>query len=342
MTLRRVQILVPVGGGGGGEVDRDRIIHEGLEPFPVPIDLALLRAQIIRDEVFPDPVESTIVAAALIADETPTPPVESFVFTVGLSEVAPQPSDAAILGAVISENLVPPLDSAGIMVNIPDLVPVPVESTPLFVRTSPLELFPEPIEGITAIVAVSGDNFPTPLDNSGRISVIGVRPANVVVSQTAVTNPNNVLDTDVDEATVVATATGVGGVTVANVPYSLVVSFADFVLSWLTDITSAQIVVPYRIFQGGTNLGPTQSVLMEYSLNDGVGWTTFLNSTTQQVAVLNATANILSAVGDDWTKLNQLRVRISGTIGSGTGLGANNTLGIQNIRLTFNAEQILT
>lgn len=289
MSLRRVQILVP--GGGGGDVDRDRIIREGLEPFPIPVESSLLRYQTSQEEVFPEVVESTIVAAALIANE---------------------------------------------------IVPVPVESTPLFVRTSPLELFPAPIEGITAIVVVSGDTFPVPLDNSGRISVIGVRPANVVVSQTAITNPNNVLDTDADEATVVATATGVGGITAVNVPYSIVVSFADFVLSWLTDITSAQIVVPYRIFLGGTNLGPTQSILMEYSLNEGVGWTTFLNSTTQQVAVLNVTADILTAVGDDWTKLNQLRVRISGTIGSGTGVGANNTLGIQNIRLAFNAEQILT
>jgi hypothetical protein len=341
MTLRRVQILVPGAGGGGGEVDRDRLIREGLEPFPVPVESSLLLARILQEEAFPPPIESSIVAAALIANELLIPPSEAFLFQAGLSEILPQPLDSAAFRAFISESMPIPVDFPSFLANVSEFLPQPVEITPLQVSVGPAEVMPVPVEATTALVVVNTESLPPPLDNNGRLSVSGLRASNAVVSQTAVTNPTNVLDTDADEATVVATASGVGGVTAVNVVYNLVVSFADFTLAWLDDITQAIAQIRYRIVQGGTNLGPSQSLVVDYSLNDGGSWTTFTTITTQ-TALTTMNIDLLSLVGDDWTKLNQLRIRLSGTIGSGTGLGANNTLGVHFIAFQYAAQKILT
>jgi len=341
MTLRRVPILVPGPGGGGGEIDLERLIREGLEPFPVPVELSLLLARTLQDESFPSPIESSIVAAALIANELLIPPSEAFSFEAGLSEIVPQSLDSAAFRAFISENVPVPVDLSLILANVSEFLPQPVESTPLNISIGPGEVMPVPIEAITSFVVVNTESLPPPLDNDGRLSVSGLRASNVVVSQTAVTNSANVLDTDADEATVVATASGIGGITAVNVAFSLVVSFADFTLSWLDDITQTIAQVRYRIVQGGTNLGPTQSLVVDYSLNDGGSWITF-TTITAQTALTTMNIDLLSLVGDDWTKLNQLRIRLSGTIGSGTGLSATNTLGIQFIAFQYAAEKLLT
>lgn len=310
------------------------------EVAPVPVDAATIRAAI--SELSPNPVDAARISAHIF--ETPVPPVDSVSLRTGVSETVPGGIDAATIGVSVPDVVPNPIDSQGISTYISEVVPALTETTPLSVSTTALESMPSPTDAVTAIVAASSELFVPPLDNDGRLSVAGIRPANVVVSNTGFTNPNNVLDHDADEATVVATATGIGGTTAATANFDMIVSFADFALTWLDDITQAILNPKIRIATGGVALGATQNVILEFSLNDGASWTGYWTQTAQ-TAGLEPNQDLLATpafVGDDWTKLNQLRLRIRGSITSGTGLGATNTLAVQWVVLHHAAQKTLT
>jgi hypothetical protein len=386
VTLRRVQILVPTGGGGGGEVDRERLIRESLEAVPIPADSALVLARVLQEELVPDPTESIIVAAALIANESveslsdipqlethifeiaptsldsstiqagvsemspdlsesfqvlahvsevPQIPVEAPLLVVGTYEAVPAQLDAVSIQTAINEVAPNPGDSFQIVAHISESSVVPIDSLSLDVDVGPIESVPVASDSVTAIVAISPESIPGQADEV-TVNVSGTRPANAATLSTGVTNPNNALDNDADEATVVATASGIGGITATTVNFDFQVNFADFsaALSWLTDITQVRVETAWRASTAGVALGATVAATLAYRLVSGDGWTTVVTKAAVFARIVDQ-LDILTVVADNWTKMDALQMRANGTITSGTGLGSVNTLGIEFFRVVF-------
>lgn len=142
-----------------------------------------------------------------------------------------------------------------------------------------------------------------------------------VISNTGFTNPNNTIgNTAGNNATLTATATGLAGLSSQTTNGTLHARFRDTGLSDLT-VTAVTINVETSSTQGGLPLGGGHNVQYEYSLNNGSTWTTF-HTTSGTEGKGTRSATITGPVAGSWANINQLRVRATGSVTSGAGLGA--------------------
>jgi len=144
---------------------------------------------------------------------------------------------------------------------------------------------------------------------------------NVVVSNSGWVNPNNLIDTNLSTFTSLSATSsgtlGTGG-TQNTTNGTIVVSCPNVTIE-LPDIDIVQLNWSVTVATTGVQLTAGQcNINYQYSLDDGGSWTTFFAQTAQNQST--SSLNITGAVGDDWTKINQLRFRATGSVLSGTGL----------------------
>ena len=147
--------------------------------------------------------------------------------------------------------------------------------------------------------------------------------ANQNVQTTTWTNPANVQgNTTGTSASLTATSSGLAGTTNNTATGILSVGFRDVNLGDLT-ITSVILSVENSGAGAGVPIAqPTANIEYQYSLNNGSTWTTFYTHNTATLAKGIRTVNITGIIGQDQTLLSALQIRATGSVTSGTGLGA--------------------
>lgn len=147
--------------------------------------------------------------------------------------------------------------------------------------------------------------------------------ANQNVQTTTWTNPANALnDTTNTSASLTATASGLAGTTNNTATGILSVGFRDVNLGDLT-ITSVTLQVENSGAGAGVAVAqPTANIQYQYSLNNGSTWTTFFTHNTPALAKGIRTVDITGIIGQDQSLLSALQIRATGSVTSGTGLGA--------------------
>lgn len=152
--------------------------------------------------------------------------------------------------------------------------------------------------------------------------------ANFNITTTSWTNPNNAIDKDIATfAHAIATATGIGGITNATILPDLVTSYIDQPVIFISFAIDS-VVWEYRwqTLSAGTQVtAGTVNVNVRYSTDDG-GAYTIAENVTAAVSDPGEMTVDLTAIANTWTKINQFRRRVDGTITSGTGLGKTQTM----------------
>lgn len=142
-----------------------------------------------------------------------------------------------------------------------------------------------------------------------------------VVSNSGFSNPANTIgNTTGTNATLTASASGLAGLTSNTTNGTLHARFRNTTLSDLT-IASVSLNVETSATQGGLPLGGGWALNYQYSLDSGSIWTTFHTTDSAEDKGIR-TVVITSPVGGSWNNINSLRVRATGSVTSGTGLGA--------------------
>lgn len=175
--------------------------------------------------------------------------------------------------------------------------------------------------------------------------------AAATTATTGMTDPSNVLENDTNTfAECSAAASGLGGLTSNDTNFTMAVSMSDldiddFWSSW----DDVDVHFEWSFATDGTALDANGGHDMdwEYSLDDGGVWTTLaandhLNHGTLGIGTTDAKATTsfdLTGVLDSQTEFNQLRLRATGLVRSGTGLGRVSRLRFHRMWVTFTVEQ---
>lgn len=147
--------------------------------------------------------------------------------------------------------------------------------------------------------------------------------ANQNVQNTGWTNQGNILgNTTNTSASLTATSSGLLGTTNNTTNGTTRFAFRDVNLG---DLTIASVILSAE--NSGARAGvaivrPTVNIQYQYSLNNGGTWTTFYNHTTTNLGKGIRTVDITTIVGQDQALLSALQIRATGTVTSGTGIGA--------------------
>lgn len=153
--------------------------------------------------------------------------------------------------------------------------------------------------------------------------------ANAVVSQTGITNANNALGNNTgNAATAVASSSGLAGITSNTTNFDLVLGIADEDLAGLlSSIDSVTVHLERAGANSGISVGGQGTVNCYWgfggtpaNLIDTGTWST-LGALAKGVVTADITAN----VANDWSNIDDLRLRFQGSSTSGTGLGATGT-----------------
>lgn len=260
--------------------------------------------------------------------ESSNPILEDTPITVGINDVNFELENIIDTYQLItaSSDIVPTqLDEANLVtVILEDPIENIIDDVKVLATVTSNELIPEIVEDITATI-VEQDNFLVLSPEEAVISIDLEGYIQAVVSNTGFTNPNNVIgNTTNTAATLTATSSGLLGTTNNTTNGTLVASFNAINLGDLS-ITS----VVFRIESQHANAGvpitqPTTNIQYQYSTNNGSTWTTFYTQTANTAKAIR-TVDITSIIGQNQTLLNQFRVRATGNVTSGTGLGAGST-----------------
>lgn len=193
------------------------------------------------------------------------------------------------------------------------------------------------VEGITAVVAAGVEKAKRAADAASVTAIVNAY-ANAVSSNTGWVNPNSALgNTPSVSATLTATSSGVAGTTSNTTTGTLVLALPDLAITDLA-LGAVSLNVQRQCTVGGTApIGQSVSVQFQYSLN-GTSWTTFL---TVAAALGNGTTSvdITGVIAGSYANLNALQVRATGTVVSGTGLGATATVAWFRAWLSFAASK---
>lgn len=158
--------------------------------------------------------------------------------------------------------------------------------------------------------------------------------ANAVNSNTNWATSTNALGNTTNTSAILSATSSNLGVTNNTTTGTLIVGFRD---QTLTDLTvSGQIILSVELSAAINgvilNTQPTVNVTFAYSF-DGTNFTT-IRAVTAATAKQIFTVNLTSAIGTDYTKINSLVVRATGSVTSGTGLGSNSNVQFYRTFLT--------
>lgn len=179
-------------------------------------------------------------------------------------------------------------------------------------------------------------------DLRGIADVNATNWANQVISQSGMTNPNNLIDLNEGTGTTIS-VTQSGGLLGGNsqsASGNITVALPDPTLVPTPTVVSAQLQWGWTTTaSGGLQNGNSVNAVIAYSLDDGGSFIT-LETVTNTAGTGNPTLNITAT----YAQLQQIRFRVTVTVASGTTLvtgGATQTFSMRYARCVFNVEQSL-
>lgn len=190
---------------------------------------------------------------------------------------------------------------------------------------------------VAAIIPTMIENRKSTDQETVIISLNGY--ANSVASNSGFTNPDNSLgNTTGNGALLTATSSGLLGTTNNTTNGTIVLDFRDINLGDI-DITSAILSVENDHVNAGVPITqPTCSLIFAYS-TDGSTYTNFYTLTGQTAKGIR-TIDLTSILSSNKALLNPFRVRATGNVTSGTGVGAASTATFYRAWLTIQGNRI--
>lgn len=140
-----------------------------------------------------------------------------------------------------------------------------------------------------------------------------------------------------------ANATGPNNGTVATANNSITVAASGSLeLSYAAQFNKTELTISkvelHRYWQNAAGLVTPSTWLAEYSLNNGASWTLLATGTTSFNQMTSpGIEDITAAVGGDWNKLSQLRVRFTYTGGASA---TPSTLTVDAVKLIVTASRV--
>lgn len=322
-----------------GEVTQDRIVAENLNRGDKAVEAAM--PVIAAAEANRDANESVTAAVLGQATETAKRAVEDISNDViaRAAETAKRATDAQAVAVAALDAAKRAADRLSLTVApTPDVAKRAAETTPLMVTATAAELGRRQVDQVQAAIVALRDQAKRAAESVNLVvTLAGYANAN---TSTGWTNPGNAQgNTTGTAATLTATASGVAGTTNNTTTGTLTLDFQDVNLG---DLTIGTVVV--NVETEGATAGvavaqPTTSIQWQYSL-DGVNFTTFYTMSTPTVAKGIRSADITALVGQDQAKLSALKIRATGSVTSGTGLGTGNTASFYRAWMTVSASRV--
>lgn len=330
------------------------------EEVPLIMDLPILTVAPVPDFV-PNQIDSQQLIAQR-SEEVPTINDDIEALIAVLNEVAPVQEEVVRITAGVNANeTVPDLqeDVAAAIVVSPELVPTVDDMLQLELTVA--EISDAPIEDVNIVVTATASETLPDLDDQTEAAIV-VREetvpsqteeiiinatlngyANQNVSNTGWTNQANILgNTTNTSASLTATSSGLLGTTNNTTNGTTVLGFRDVNLGDLT-ITSVTLQVENSGAGAGVAIQqPTANIQYQYSLNNGSTWTTFYTHNTATLAKGVRTVDITGIVGQDQSLLSALQIRATGSVTSGTGVGAAYTASFFRAWMTVLANRTYT
>lgn len=257
-------------------------------------------------------------------------PVETIRTTVGINDVEFELGDLTDMQQIetsVFENRPEVEEMHQVELTTFEISPTPIEDVNIDVTVTASEMLPEIVDD-TAITIIEQSNFVN-FNPEDAVVVVNLEMyANVVQSNTGWTNPNNTLgNTSNTAATLTATSSGLLGTTNNTTNGTIVLDFQDQVLGDFSqaNLTSAIVRVELQRANAGVAIvQPTSNIQFQYSLNNGDTYTTFYTLTAvvgKQIQQIDITGLLTNPD----TQIDQFRIRATGSITSGTGVGAAST-----------------
>jgi hypothetical protein len=319
----------------------DFVVNERLQydlPEKVPAQVLRNVLAVRSNESVPPQIEEVIAALLVRAEETSPTPVETIRTTVRpmISELVPGQADRNAVAIRANETVTTLTDKNSLDVTTGEAVPAQTEVVRIDVRANALESVQTITDNNSAAVIEQDNTVPTQIVVE-PVSVNLTGYANAVVANTTWANPNNALgNTTGTAATLTATASGLAGTTNNTATGSITLGFQDVRLGDLI-ISNVDLFVENQGATAGVAIAqPTTNIAYQYSL-DGTNFTTFFTHNTPALAKGIRTIDVTALVGQDNAKLSALQIRATGSVTSGTGLGAANTASFFRAWLVVNA-----
>jgi hypothetical protein len=332
-VVKRTTVIIPP---SGDTVVNERITYD--RPEVVPNQAVRDALKTAASESVPAQQEFVIAALLARAEETSPTPEETIRSTVRpmISEVVPGQTDTQMLALRASETLPPISEAHQIRLVTQEAVPEQTETIRITPTVMVFEAVPLIRENVAAAI-IEQDNFVNAPVVTEPITATLTGYANAVVANTTWANPNNALgNTTGTAATLSAASSGLAGTTNNTSTGALTLGFLDVNLGDLV-ISSVTLQVENQGATAGVAIAqPTTNIAYQYSL-DGTNFTTFFTHNTPALAKGIRTVDVTALVGQDQAKLSALQIRATGSVTSGTGLGATNTASFFRAWMVVNA-----
>ena len=306
--------------------------------LPVVNDSVMLATQ--SNEVVPI-IEDNIEAMVLVLDEIVQDQEEVVRITAGVNamEVVPDLQEDVAAAIVVGNEIVPTQrDDSQLEVVRLEVLGQIVDDPNILVTATANEVVPTLADQNEAAIVVLDEIVP----NQGDEVVLNVALegyATAVASNTGFTNPNNALgNTTNTAATLTATSSGLLGTTNNTTNGTIQLTFRGVNLGDLI-ITSVVLRIESQHANAGVPIQkPTTNLQYQYSTNNGGAYTTFYTQTANTGKAIR-TVDLTAIIGQNQALLNAFRVRATGNVTSGTGLGAASTASFFRAWLTITANR---
>jgi hypothetical protein len=334
-VVKRTTIIIPP---SGDTVLNERLVYDRPEVVP---STAAKDSLIPRISEQVNTLTEEVVAALLARAEESNPvPVETIRSTVRpmITEVVNGQTENNAVKISSSELVGQLVDSIQALLFVsPDILPTPEETVVVSAKVNALETVATLTENITGAIVAQDNGVPVQTTSEPIVVTLNGY-ANVVASNTGWTNPNNALgNTTGTSATLTATASGLAGTTNNTTNGTIVLDFQDVNLGDLT-ITNVDFNVETQRANAGVPIAqPTSNVQFQYSF-DNTNWTTITTVTAVQAKAIQS-VDVTAIVGQDQTKLSNLKIRATGSVTSGTGLGVSTTVSFFRAWMVVNADK---
>lgn len=322
MAFKRVIIREVVNAGGGGEVTDERLQYDNRNESKPAVETVSSEVLVMEAQKRAVEIVTAAFAAEVMEVNQKSVASEKGEVTAIESTQGKRASDSTFVVGSVSEPNSKAIDDIAAEFVVSEAQKKAVEDISNTVTATANESAKRAIESIEGAIVARTDIGQKATDiETVEITLNGY--ANQNVSNTGWTNPGNALNnTTGTAATLTATSSGLAGTTNNTTNGTTVLGFRDVNLGDLT-ITSVTLQVENSGAGAGVAIAqPTANIQYQYSLNNGSTWTTFFTHNTATLAKGIRTVNITGIIGQDQTLLSALQIRATGTVTSGTGLGA--------------------
>lgn len=331
-------VSVPPSSGGGVTSERLSYDHYAISKKSTE---SMVNIQVVLSETNKDSVEFVTAAVLGQATESGKRAVEDISNTVTAiaNEVAKRSSETMAADISTTEINRKSADTAvATIIPTSDVAKRAVETSISIVNANLSETAKRATETISGVIVPLKDSNRRSTDVE-QVSINYTGYANATVSNTNFTTPENALGNNTNTAAELrATSSGLTGATSNTVTGTLVIGFAN---PQTRDVPVGSLVtinIERDVVTGGTlPVGQSHTVVYQYTL-DGTNYTT-VSAPGTTIAKSTVTTDITSLVAGDYTKLDNLQVRVTGSVTSGTGLNATLAARIMRAWVSFTADK---